>query len=116
METIILKIIEQSITAAILVVILWIFLPRLIRTLDTSIDRSTKEHMAITLMLLNVERRMNWHEAKVYGVNPSTGANQDEQQSAATESFQKAEQALKILTHDIHELFGVPRNGPERRL
>ncbi len=121
METIIIKIIESSIVAGILIIVLWVFFTKFLPDLIASIkdvnksfvqsaDRSTKEHAALTLMILNVERRMNWHEAKVYGVNPSVGSTQDEQQKAATEAFIRAEGAYTRLNHDIHELFGIPNN------
>ncbi len=116
-DSIILKIIESSIFAGILILVLWAFfvkfLPRLTKSIDETTERNSKEHAALTLMLLTVERRMNWHEAKVYGVNPSTGTDQNMQQKAATEAFIRAEGAYKRLNRDIHELFDIP-NGHNR--
>jgi len=113
-DSIILKVIESSIFAAILILVLWAFfvkfLPRLTKAIDESTDRNSKEHAALTLMILNAERRMNWHEARVYGVNPSTGETQNDQQKAATESFARAEGAYKRLNRDIHDIFGMNNN------
>ena len=105
MEQIILKIIESSVSAAVLVLVLWVFLPRLIKSMDQMGKSNTREHIAIFMLLTGIEKRMNWHEAKVFGVNPSTGNTDNERFQAARESFERANANIEKLEAELHQLF-----------
>ncbi|NNL47626.1 MAG: hypothetical protein HKO76_04605 [Acidimicrobiia bacterium] len=96
---------EKSVIAGILGIVLWLFLPRLIKAIDSMAARNAAEHQAIMLMLNHLETRMNWHEAKVYGVNPSVGADTDEQQRAAVDAFMAAADGLTEVKEEIRRYF-----------
>lgn len=113
MDAIVIKLIESSVSAALLMVVLWVFLPRLIKSIDDQASKASKEHEALILMLTHIEIRLNWHEAKVYGVNPSVGDSDDQRYRQAAENFQKAEGEVRKLRADIHRVFGLGRTASD---
>ena len=104
MEQIVIKVIEASITGAALFAVLWVFLPRLLSTIDAMDRRNVRDHTAISMMILNLATRLNYHEAKVYGINPSLGS-ENERIQAANESFRKACDELEQLRRDLQSLY-----------
>lgn len=105
MEELIKQVLESSVGVAISLIVLWIFLPRLIKQLDEQTVRNTKEHETIVLMLTHLELRMNWHEAKMYNINTLNQDN-NEYLKLAQESFEMANMQTKKLRMDIRRLFG----------
>lgn len=104
------QIAESGVSAILLTIVLWIFLPRIIKSIDLLTDANTRQHQAMTTMLVHLEQRLQWHEAKVYGVNPSTGETREESCRAAIEAFQQYNRQLEVLRHDIQILFNADRD------
>lgn len=99
------KIIENSIGAGIALILLWVFLPRLLKLIDNMDRRNGKEHEAVLLMLAKIESHMIWHEAKVYGVNPSVGDTDTEIHRNAEAAFRRNLKELESLQESIKRIF-----------
>lgn len=106
MESIIAKLIESSVSAALLMIILWVFLPRLIKSIDRLTEVNSREHEAIATMFVHLEQRLNWHEARQMGLYPEeNGAPNDKNWRAAVDNFQRANAGLEDLGEDLKRLF-----------
>lgn len=109
MDAVLIKLIESSVSAALLAAVLWLFLPRLVRSIDALTELNTRQHEALTLLLVHLERRLTWHEARALGDAPVDDPQRERLWRTARESFDRANAELMDLRRDLMRVFGVPR-------
>ncbi len=105
MDTVMISLVESGVSAVLLALVLWVFLPRVVTSLDALTERNTREHMAITVTLAHFMSRLSWHEAKVHGIDSVVSDSHDPQMRAAIEAFRDSQAETAHLEQTIRDLF-----------
>ncbi len=110
-----------------LVAVLWYggfkALPRAIQALDSNtkalkglaehndithqmlISVISKQNRVVILFLIELGYRLQWHEATIRGVNPSSGKDVEERLAGAVETFKRAQGSTEKLESEVKRLF-----------
>jgi hypothetical protein len=94
---------EASVVGGIAITVIRFLMTRLIKQIDDTEELRRAEHRqlilwfaALSRTMLSWEKELAVHTATVHGVNPSTGDNQDERDTAACRQF-------RTLVKDLEE-------------